>query len=219
LTHRTGFPNWRYMNADGKLNIMFTPGTKYNYSGEGFEYLKMVVEKITGKKIAQVLQEEVIEPMGLWHTFFARNDSLRRMVAEGHNGNLPNYDELPESPGMAWSMHTEAKIFTRFMLWLLEQRGLSADTYEKMFSKQSEFNFDPGEEKWKDKVYMGISLEIRETPLGKVFGHSGNNGDFRCVFEVNKDAKTGYVIFTNSSEANPLLRAIRQFMLDGKEKP
>ena len=70
LTHRTGFPNWRWMNADGKLNLRFTPGTDYNYSGEGFEYLKMVVEKITGKKVEQVLKEEVIEPMGLYHTFF-----------------------------------------------------------------------------------------------------------------------------------------------------
>jgi CubicO group peptidase (beta-lactamase class C family) len=50
LTHRTGFPNWRSMNEDGKLNLKFTPGTGYGYSGEGFEYLKMVIEKITGKK-------------------------------------------------------------------------------------------------------------------------------------------------------------------------
>ncbi|WP_315815533.1 serine hydrolase domain-containing protein [Paraflavitalea speifideaquila] len=37
LTHRTGFPNWR----DGKLTLLFTPGEKYNYSGEGFEYLNI----------------------------------------------------------------------------------------------------------------------------------------------------------------------------------
>ena len=83
LTHRTGFPNWRWMNADSKLNLRFTPGTEYNYSGEGFEYLKMVVEKITGKKVEQVLREEVIEPVGLYHTFFSNNDSLQRMVAKG----------------------------------------------------------------------------------------------------------------------------------------
>jgi CubicO group peptidase (beta-lactamase class C family) len=77
LTHRTGFPNWRWMNTDGKLNLNFTPGTSYGYSGEGFEYLKMVVEKVTGKKVEQVLQEEVIQPIALYHTFFSRNDSLR----------------------------------------------------------------------------------------------------------------------------------------------
>ena len=89
LTHRTGFPNWRWMNNDGKLDIQFTPGTSYNYSGEGFEYLKMVVEKITGKKVEQVLKEEVLDPVGLYHTFFSRNDSLKQMVATGH------YDMIP----------------------------------------------------------------------------------------------------------------------------
>lgn len=218
LTHRTGFPNWRWMNADQKLNLLFTPGTSYNYSGEGFEYLKMVVEKITGKKVEQVLQEEVIEPMGLYHTFFSKNDSLQRMVVNGHFDKLPSSKDLPESPGMAYSMHTEAKIFTRFMIYLLEQKGLSAKTYDTIFSKHSEYKFDPGDEKPKNPAYMGMSLEIRETPYGKTFGHGGNNGDFTCQFEVYQDMKAGYVIFTNSNTSYPLLKSMRELTVEGKGK-
>ncbi len=213
LTHRTGFPNWR----EGKLEIKFTPGEGYGYSGEGFEYLKMVVEKITGKKVEQVLQEEVIQPMGLYHTFFSKNDSLQRMVTYGHFDRLPSNNILPESPGMAWSMHTEAKIFTRFMLYMLEQKGLQPATYDLMFQKHSEFNYDPGDEKPKYPSYMGISLEIRETPYGKSFGHGGNNGDFKCKFEMYKDKKIGYVIFTNSNTSDPLLENIRKFLVEGKD--
>lgn len=215
LTHRTGFPNWRSMNPDGKLNIKFTPGTAFGYSGEGFEYLKLVVEKITGKKVEQVLQEEVIEPIGLYHTFFSRNDSLRRMVANGHIDRLPNYDALPEKPGMAWSMHTEASIFTRFMLYMLEEKGLTPQTYQTMLQKQSEPDW--GNDKPKVPTYMGVSLEVRETPFGKTFGHGGNNGDFKCKFEVYKDLKMGYVIFTNSNTSDLLLEVIRQFLIEGKE--
>ena len=219
LTHRTGFPNWRSMNEDGKLNLKFTPGTGYGYSGEGFEYLKMVIEKITGKKVEQVLQEEVIQPMGLYHTFFSKNDSLQRMVAYGHFDGLPTNNDLPESPGMAYSMHTEANIFTRFMLYMLEQKGLKPETYETMLQKHSEFNYDPGEEKPKIPSYMGISLEIRETPFGKSFGHGGNNGDFKCKFEVYKDQKMGYAIFTNSSTSDMLLENLRKFLVEGKDTP
>lgn len=215
LTHRTGFPNWRWMNADGKLDIKFTPGTSYNYSGEGFEYLKMVVEKITGKKVEQVLKEEVIEPIGLYHTFFSRNDSLRRMVANGHYDGMPNFDDLPASPGMAYSMHTEALIFTRFMMQLMEQRGLKAETYQTMFSKHSDFDW--GNEKPKIPAYMGMSLEIRESAFGKTFGHGGNNGDFKCKFEVYKDKKMGYVLFTNSNTSDVLLEKFRNFLVEGKE--
>ena len=217
LTHRTGFPNWRWMNPDGKLNLRFPPDSTYGYSGEGFEYLKLVVEKITGKKVEQVLQEEVIEPMRLYHTFFSRNDSLRRMVAEGHFDGLPIYDELNQSPGMAWSMCTEAKIFTNFMLYLLEQKGLSEKTYETMLQKHSDFPYPPNE-KPKYPAYMGMSLEIRETPFGKTFGHGGNNGDFKCKFEVYKDLKAGYVIFTNSNTSDEILELMRKFLVEGKQQ-
>jgi len=216
LTHRTGFPNWRWMNADGKLNIRFTPGTAFNYSGEGFEYLKLVVEKITGKKVEQVLQEEVIEPVGLYHTFFSKNDSLQRVVANGHVDKQPTPAELPEQPGMAWSMHTEAKIFTRFMLYLLEGKGLKSSTYDTIFSKHSEYDFTNAPYKPTVPTYMGMSFEIRETPFGKTFGHGGNNGDFKCHFEVYKDLKMGYVIFTNSNTSDKLLENARKFLVDGK---
>lgn len=218
LTHRTGFPNWRYMNEDGKLNIRFTPGTQYNYSGEGFEYLKLVVEKTTGKKVEQVLKEEVLDPVGLYHTFFSSNDSLVKMVANGHYDRMPSYGGIPESPGMAYSMHTEAKIFSRFAIYMLEQQGLKPQTYDSMFSKHSEFNYDPGDEKPKFPAYMGISLEIRETPFGKTFGHGGNNGDFLCHFEVYKDLKMGYIVFTNSNTSYPMLKALREFLIEGKHE-
>ncbi|HEX6431233.1 MAG TPA: serine hydrolase, partial [Niastella sp.] len=219
LTHRTGFPNWRWQNPDNKLNIKFTPGTAFGYSGEGFEYLKMVVEKITGKKVEQVLQEEVIEPMGLYHTFFSKNDSLQQMKAIGHLDKQPNKKDLPEKPGMAYSMHTEAKIFTRFAIYLLEQKGLKKEMYDTIMSKHSEYPLDSGEAKPKVANYMGMSLDIRETPFGKSFGHGGNNGDFKCKFEVYKDLKMGYVIFTNSNTSDALLENMRKFLVEGKEKP
>jgi CubicO group peptidase (beta-lactamase class C family) len=218
LTHRTGFPNWRSMNPDNKLNIKFTPGTAFGYSGEGFEYLKKVVEKITGKKVEQVLQEEVIEPVGLYHTWFSKNDSLQRMKASGHYDNMPFRKDLPENPGMAYSMHTEAKIFTRFMLYLLEQKGLKPATYDTILSKHSDYDFTDRKDKPKVPTYMGMSLEVRETPFGRTFGHGGNNGDFKCKFEVYKDLKMGYVLFTNSNTSDPLLENMRKFLVEGKDK-
>ena len=104
------------------------------------------------------------------------------------------------------------------MLYLMEQKGLSAQTYDSIFSKHSEYTYDPGEEKPKVPTYMGMSLEIRETPFGKSFGHGGNNGDFKCHFEVYKDLKMGYVIFTNSNTSDVLLQKIGQFLVDGKEE-
>jgi len=53
LSHTTGFPNWRQLNPKGtqKLEIFFTPGTHYAYSGEGLYLLQFVIETITKQKL------------------------------------------------------------------------------------------------------------------------------------------------------------------------
>jgi len=48
LSHSTGFPNWRpgrWTDAPGPLTIDFDPGTRFGYSGEGYEYLRLAVER------------------------------------------------------------------------------------------------------------------------------------------------------------------------------
>jgi CubicO group peptidase (beta-lactamase class C family) len=213
ITHRTGFPNWR---SGDKLVINFTPGTQYSYSGEGFQYLQAVVEKITGKGVEQVLKEEVLDPLGMHHTFFSKNDRLMKLVATGHFNGVPSSDEPPTQPGMAFSMHTEAIEFTKFMLQLLNQKGLTAATYANILSERSPYDFKEGE-KPKYNVYMGESFEVRDSNAGQVFGHGGNNGDFRCQMEVYKDARLGYAIFTNASTAYPLLEKMKFFLVEGKQ--
>ncbi|MFY0630886.1 MAG: beta-lactamase family protein [Flavobacteriaceae bacterium] len=46
LSHKTGFPNWRTGRPDHKLTIDFEPGSKFQYSGEGYQYLALVLQQI-----------------------------------------------------------------------------------------------------------------------------------------------------------------------------
>jgi CubicO group peptidase (beta-lactamase class C family) len=218
LSHRTGFPNWAWMNPDNKIDIKFTPGTRYGYSGEGFEYLKRVVAHVTGKNILQVLQEEVIGPMNLYNVHFAKNDELAKVASHGHYDNIPTIRNYPDEPGMAYSMFTEAKGFTQFMLGLLNGQGLQPDTYTRMLSVHSEIPLDKGEKKRRYKEGMGLGIAVRESPYGPVFGHGGNNGDFHCQFEVYKDLKMGYVIFTNGDLGRRLCQDMKALLVEGKEE-
>src|SRR5215831_4413963 len=67
LDHTTGFPNWRQFNPrdNNKLEIFFTPGSRYAYSGEGIYLLQMVVETVTGKKLEQLAEENIFQPFGM----------------------------------------------------------------------------------------------------------------------------------------------------------
>lgn len=58
LSHQSGFPNWRWENK--KLSFDFEPGTKYQYSGEGFEYLRKAIEHKFNKNLEELAQELVL---------------------------------------------------------------------------------------------------------------------------------------------------------------
>ncbi|WP_299248103.1 serine hydrolase [uncultured Aquimarina sp.] len=216
LTHKTGFPNWAWMNDDGKLDIKFTPGTDYNYSGEGFEYLKRVVAHIAKKDINVLLKEEVLTPLGLEHTYFEKNEYLEKVVANGHFDNMATRMDLPNEAGMAWSMHTEAKTFTNFLLGLSTRKGLKPETYKQMFHIETEIPKDKGEKRPGWDEYFGLSIHMEKTPFGNTFGHGGNNGDFKCLARMYQDLNMGFVVFTNSNKGDQLYNALIEFLIVGK---
>ena len=68
LSHSSGFPNWRFAEASKPapdLVPAFTPGSKFQYSGEGFFYLQRILEKVGGAGIAQIFHDRVFQPLGM----------------------------------------------------------------------------------------------------------------------------------------------------------
>ena len=215
LSHKTGFPNWR----SGKMKLLFEPGTKFGYSGEGFEYLKRVVEHITSKDIVDILHKEVLILLELKNIYFEKSDHLFKVVAHGHDDNYPHKVSLPNKAGMAWSMHTEASSFSDFAIALMSKKGLQKKTYNDFFYKHTVTDKyeDINSDDWKS--YFGLGVQIEKTPFGYTFGHGGNNGDFKCEFKVYEDLQKGFVIFTNSNTGGELAyKALEQFLITGKFK-
>ncbi len=210
LIHRTGLPNWgREMQAE--------PGEKYGYSGEGFEYLKRVVAHITGREVDEIVDEELKNLQGIEHMFFKENPQLASVAATGHINESPTVRFLPQEAGMAWSMYTEAKDFTKFALTLLHREGLKQDTFDEMMTIHSMYPEDERSSESYDEG-MGLGVYLRYTDHGKVFGHSGNNGDFKCNFEVYEDLGMGYVMYTNSNTGDQLTDVLAQFLIEGKKE-
>lgn len=84
LSHTTGFVNWR-QGKDERLTSAFEPGTRFQYSGEGFYTLQRCVEHITGVGFEQFMQDEVMRPLGMRaSTYLWRPDAEARIVP-GHN--------------------------------------------------------------------------------------------------------------------------------------
>jgi CubicO group peptidase (beta-lactamase class C family) len=67
LSHSSGFPNWRNERGQ-KLVPEFPPGSKFQYSGEGFFYLQRVLEQVTGRGFGELMNALVFEPLKMTST-------------------------------------------------------------------------------------------------------------------------------------------------------
>lgn len=109
LAHQTGFPNWRWMDESKKLAFHFEPGTKHQYSGEGFEYLRRALERKFGKPLDALTKSILFDPLG--------------MTSTKHEGPEPN---------AADDLLTTVEDYGRFAAWVLGGAGLPEALFADM---------------------------------------------------------------------------------------
>ncbi|AXI80924.1 serine hydrolase domain-containing protein [Peterkaempfera bronchialis] len=83
--------------------LLFAPGTDYSYSGPGIMLAAAVVERVTGRHYADVLQDEVLDPAGMSGTFTTADQVVTRRVAAPHGRDRQGRPTLLVDQG--WQRH------------------------------------------------------------------------------------------------------------------
>ena len=87
----------------------------------------------------------------------------------------------------------------KFIIALKNRKGLKPETYNLMFSKQTD-NLGPYKSNfWNYNEYLSFGFFIEEAPYGNVIRHGGVNGDFWATFRLYDELDMGYVIMTNGN--------------------
>lgn len=81
LSHQTGLPNWRGRSPGGKMTFAFEPGTKFEYSGEGFDYVARFAERKLGQSFERLTQEYVFAPIGMTSTSYSARGWMQGRLA------------------------------------------------------------------------------------------------------------------------------------------
>lgn len=192
LSHQTGFPNWRYKNANGKLSFEFEPGTKYQYSGEGFEYLRKALESKFHKALNRMADSLIFKPLEMKGTKYYWDKTVdETRFAKWHDGNGNLYETYKNTTeNGADDLLTTIEDYSRFMLHTMNGAGLSKELYSQMSSDQVRI---------KSNKYWGLSWWVDEN-VGKGENAIINGGDDKGVHTIAimlPSSKQGLLIFTN----------------------
>lgn len=187
LSHQTGFPNWR----DGKLKFMFTPGTQYQYSGEGFEYLRKALENKFKKNLNQLAFELIFEPLKMQDTNYIwdKNTDEPR-VALGFDNEGNNYEfHKRKTENAADDLLTTIKDYGAFLISVMEGEGLSKNILNEMQSNQVAT---------KNGKHFTLGFEKYDFKDGNyALSHGGADKGVQTIVFIFPKTKQGILIFTN----------------------
>ncbi len=229
LAHTTGFANWRFFESDRKLRVNAEPGSTYIYSGEGFVYLQVVLEKITGKGLEELAQEFVFKPLQMTNSSYQWQTKFEKDFAYGHMANGKTYEkDIDNEPRSGSTLETTAGDYIKFLSAILNQELLTEASYDEMFSPQIRIrslkHFGPDSEKTTN-AYDNINLSCAlgwlylETPYGTGFSKGGHGNGFQHYSIIFPESGKGILIMTNSDNGESIYKELLNYILADNYTP
>ncbi len=210
LNHTTGWPNWR--PEGGPLRRERAPGKGFGYSGEGYNYLQRVVERLVGQPLDVHMNSVLLDPLGMARSSYAWATPDDPAMATGHDraGN-PSAPLTGTRPEAAASLRATPHDLARFLIALLstgdEPWRLQPESMMEMLRPQ--VGLTP-------TVSWGLGWGLENTGDGRVIWHWGDNPGYECVVLASLEAKTGVVIMANGDGGIELWEPIVRLILGGE---
>jgi CubicO group peptidase (beta-lactamase class C family) len=137
LSHTAGFPNFRFLNPDGKLDFKFDPGARYAYSGEGINLLQFVLEAGLGLDVGQEMRRRVFDRFDMKRTSMVWREDFADNVSQGYDAaNRVEPHDRRENVRAAGSMDTTVEDYAKFLAGLMRGEGLSPSARAELLRPQ-----------------------------------------------------------------------------------
>jgi CubicO group peptidase (beta-lactamase class C family) len=204
LSHRTGFPNWR--SGTGQLRFRFDPGTSYEYSGEGFEYLRRFAERKLGASLDSLARRTVFEPFGMGSAAFVRQPWFEGHVAAPARADGSFYAPRFSPEGNAADLlYATVGDYARFVVGAMRRDGLPA----ALASQRDSIHWVDAKElaacrarlgaQCPDRIGHALGWQVFEYPGFTVRWHTGSDDGHKAVALYFPELRRGAVMLTNGA--------------------
>ncbi len=178
------------------------PGWRFHYSNPGFGLLGGVVEALRGQPWPDVLQREVLDPLGMTRTSFLPREPYARGYAVHPWADLVQAEMVQEVGRMApaGQLWSTVEDLTRFATLLANGADgvLSADTAAQMREPRS----GPEGDGWESGY--GLGMQLLRTADRVLAGHTGSMPGFVCTLWVSAEDDVGGVALANVTSGLPI---------------
>jgi D-alanyl-D-alanine carboxypeptidase len=171
---------------------LFAPGSNWSYSNTNYILLGLVVEEVTGKPLAQSLQERIFVPLALTSTSFPLTIDIDATFVHGYVQLLPGApvtDVTPVlSPSWAWAaggIVSNARDVTTFYRGLLTGKLLPSAQLKEM------------EQPAAIAGTYGLGISTGITTCGRAFGHDGDFTAWRNEVVATANGRRQAVVMVN----------------------
>jgi len=223
LSHTTGFPNWRWFEADQKLRTKFKPGSRYSYSGEGMLYLQVVLETMLGRTLEELMVDKIFKPAGMTMSSYTWQPRFENDFTVGHSskGELYEKDKDNEARGPS-TLETTLDDYTLFVRAVLNHTILKASSTTEMFRPQIKIRsvqqFGPlahRDSTTNDgiKLSCGLGWLLLQSPYGTGAFKEGNGSGFQHHSIIFPEKETGIVIMSNSDNAGSIFKELLEMTI------
>ena len=175
---------------------MFDPNTDYHYSNTNTVLLGLVIEKVTGKKLADYLSQNIFTPLKLTHTSYPMDENLPKPYAHGYTLQTPDHKEADASlwdPNWADAAGQLISTFDDLSVWV-KALGTGKLLSKESFKEMTDWHIVPGT---KDRLKYGITLGNFE---GMLF-HTGELPGYNTLVAYLPLEHFAIVISTNTDTA------------------
>lgn len=207
LSHQTGFPNWRWQKDDHRLSFEFDPGSKYQYSGEGYEYLRKALENKFHKSLEVLAKEMVFQPLDMNDTSYIWNEKKDSgKIVIGYDPNGKPYEIVKNTQSNAADdLITTVEDYGKFLVAVMNNDLLSKTMSEELKTSQVDT---------KKNKYFGLGFEIYDLGDGKIaLSHGGSDKGINTLFVILPETKQGLVIFTNVDDGYKIYESLLKYYL------
>lgn len=203
LSHQSGFLNWRYLDKENTLTFEFEPGTKFQYSGEGFEYLRKAIEHKLQQPFEKIAETLLFKPLGMNNTYFNWTPQVNesRYAVEHDEHGKPIAFKKHTTASTAANLLTTTADYATFMIHILNGAGVSESLYTEFLTSQVQ-------EKKGIARNLGMQLLTHLPNDDIALMHTGGDYGIKTIAIIFLKSKKGLVLFSNAENGMVLWQKI-----------